>query len=292
MLQPIAFNMVTTSDPTGAAMFRLIHTTSCTVGIDEAERYHNPKDPGMQQIRQLLNSGYKAGMPAIRLIGEDMKPQAFDVYSPKILAAIAGLEDILASRCIAIPMRRTDKKMPCLPPNFDGAEIRHQLYTLALTHFEAIHRNYFDRPDLHKLHNRSGELWSPLVALAAFFEEEGGVTGLLDAISEAAQWDEQMSEGKALSDREEAVLQSLELMTRNEVGETWIKASQVREHVARLLGQPVEQLGHAQWIAHIMTRLQLLDTGNRKRQMDGMMYYIRRDVVLDMMRRYEIATVS
>ena len=41
-----------------------------------------------------------------------------------------------------------------------------------------------------------------------------------------------------------------------------------------------------------MTRLQLLDTGNRKRQMDGMMYYIRRDVVLDMMRRYEIATVS
>jgi hypothetical protein len=22
----------------------------CTVGIDEAERYHNPKDPGMQQI--------------------------------------------------------------------------------------------------------------------------------------------------------------------------------------------------------------------------------------------------
>jgi hypothetical protein len=29
-------------------------------------------------------------MPAIRLIGEDMKPQAFHVYSPMILAAIAG----------------------------------------------------------------------------------------------------------------------------------------------------------------------------------------------------------
>ena len=83
VMQPLAFNMVTTSDPTGPSMFRLIHYTSCTVGIDEAERYHNPKDPGMQQIRQLLNSGYKQGMPAIRLIGEDMKPQAFDVYSPK-----------------------------------------------------------------------------------------------------------------------------------------------------------------------------------------------------------------
>ena len=55
-MQPLAFNMVSTSDPTGPSMFRLIHYTSCTVGIDEAERYHNPKDPGMQQIRQLLNS--------------------------------------------------------------------------------------------------------------------------------------------------------------------------------------------------------------------------------------------
>jgi hypothetical protein len=52
-------------------MFRLIHHTSCTVGIDEAERYHNPRDPGMQQIRQLLNSGYKQGMPAIRITGDD-----------------------------------------------------------------------------------------------------------------------------------------------------------------------------------------------------------------------------
>ncbi len=236
VLQPIAFNMVTTSDPTGPAMFRLIHHTSCTVGIDEAERYHNPKDPGMQQIRQLLNSGYKAGMPAIRLIGEDMKPQAFDVYSPKILAAIAGLEDILASRCIAIPMRRTDRQMPSIPPNFDAAEIRHQLYSLALTSFSPIARNYFERPDLHKLHNRSGELWSPLVALAAFFEEEGGVQGLLQSISEAAQWDEQLSEGKALNDREEAVLQALELLTRDGEDETWLKAADLRDRVRGLLG--------------------------------------------------------
>ncbi len=39
--QPLAFNMINTSDPTGASLFRLIHTTNCTVGIDEAERYHN-----------------------------------------------------------------------------------------------------------------------------------------------------------------------------------------------------------------------------------------------------------
>jgi DNA primase len=291
VLQPLAFNMVTTSDPTGPSMFRLIHYTSCTVGIDEAERYHNPKDPGMQQIRQLLNSGYKQGMPAIRLIGEDMKPQAFDVYSPKILAAIAGLEDILASRCIAIPMRRTDKKMPSFPPDFDGAGLRHQLYTLALTHFRTVYSNYSERPALHTLHNRSGELWSPLVALAAFFEEQGGVSGLLEAIATTAELDEQISEGKALSDREEAVLQALELLTRGRNQLTWIKANDLRERVARLLGQTSDRMGDGQWIGHIIKRLHLADEGRRKRANDGITYAIQPDEVLDMMRRYDVLPV-
>ncbi|MCI0711845.1 MAG: toprim domain-containing protein [Chloroflexi bacterium] len=171
--KPLGFNMITTSDVTGPSLFRLIHHNSCTVGIDEAERYHKPRDPEMMQIRQLLNSGYKPGMPAIRLTGDDLKPQAFDVYSPKMLANIMGLEDILASRCIAIPMRRAAKKMPTFPPLFDGATIRHKLYTLALTHYPTIYENYAQRPDLHQLNNRSHELWSPLMALAAFFEEQG-----------------------------------------------------------------------------------------------------------------------
>jgi len=290
VLQPLAFNMITTSDPTGPSMFRLIHNTSCTVGIDEAERYHNPRDPGMQQIRQLLNSGYKQGMPAIRVTGDDLKPQAFDVYSPKILAAIMGLEDILASRCIAIPMRRTTRKMPSFPPDFDGAAIRHQLYTLTLTHFQNMYTNYFDRPELHKLHNRSGELWSPLVALAAFFEEQGGVAGLLDAISDAAEWDEQISEGKSLSEREEAVLQALDLLTRKQP--EWIKASDLREQVQSLLSYTKEQMGHAQWIGHILNRLQLVDRNRRKAYAGGQMYRIRREELLDMMHRYDVSAIE
>jgi DNA primase len=292
VLQPLAFNMITTSDPTGPSMFRLIHQTSCTVGIDEAERYHNPKDPGMQQIRQLLNSGYKQGMPAIRVTGDDLKPQAFDVYSPKILAAIMGLEDILASRCIAIPMRRTTRKMPSFPPDFDGAPLRHQLYVLALTHFQAVYRNYFERPELHKLHNRSGELWSPLVALAAFFEEQGGVVGLLDTISNAAEWDEQISEGKSLSEREEAVLQALELLTRSADETVWVKGTDLRERIRSLLGQSADEMGNAQWIGHILKRLQLIDQSRRKHHVGGKLYAIERREVLDMMQRYDVPPIE
>lgn len=246
----------------------------------------------MQQIRQLLNSGHKTGMPAIRLMGEDMKPQAFDVYSPKILAAIAGLEDILASRCILIPMRRTDRKLPFVAPNLDGASIRHQLYVLALTYFQSIYRNYAERLDLHKLHNRSGELWSPLVALAAFLEEQGGISDLLVAISQAAEWDEQTSEGKALSEREEAVLQALEVMTRDNTSEQWIKVANLREKVREILGYNVEQMGHAQWIGHILNRLQLTDRNRRKAYISGQIYLIERNEVLDMMRRYEVELIT
>jgi hypothetical protein len=292
VLQPLAFNMVTTSDPTGPSMFRVIHQTACTVGIDEAERYHNPRDPGMQQIRQLLNSGYKQGMPAIRVTGDDLKPQAFDVYSPKILAAIMGLEDILASRCIAIPMRRTTRKMPSFPPDFDGAPLRHQLYTLALSHFQVVYRNYFERPELHRLHNRSGELWSPLVALAAFFEEQGGMVGLLDAISNAAEWDEQISEGKSLSEREEAVLQALEMLTRNSDEVVWVKGTDLREKIRSLLGQSADEMGNAQWIGHILKRLQLIDQSRRKHHVGGKLYAIERREVLDMMQRYDVPPIE
>jgi hypothetical protein len=245
----------------------------------------------MQQIRQLLNSGYKQGMPAIRLIGEDMKPQAFDVYSPKILAAIAGLEDVLASRCIAIPMRRTDRKIPSFPADFDGSIIRHQLYTLALTGHEIIYRNYFERPQLHTLQNRSAELWSPLLALAAFFEEQGHITGLLQSLTEAASNADVLSAGQALSEREESVLQGLELMTKSQTSVMWIKAAALREQVAKLMGQTVEEMGHAQWIGHILKRLHLIQEGRRKRSTEGIAYGIDPAEVRDMMRRYDVDSI-
>ncbi|MCI0714381.1 MAG: toprim domain-containing protein [Chloroflexi bacterium] len=291
--KPLAFNMVTSSDLTGPSLFRLIHQNACSVGIDEAERYHNPRDPEMQQIRQLLNSGYKPGMPAIRLMGDDMKPKAFDVYSPKMLANIMGLEDILASRCIAIPMRRTNRKMPVFPPTYDGAPIRHLLYTLALTHFREIQHNYRHRPELHRLNNRSHELWSPLVALAAFFEEAGQLEGLVESIQEAAERDVVLSEGKALSPREEAILQSLELLTRDrEDDTTWVKAVDLRAQVRELLVIPEDKMGSAQWVGHIMKRLQLTDRTRRKAYSGGQMYLIQRKQVEDMMDRYEVETVE
>ena len=115
--------------------------------------------------------------------------------------------------------------------------------------------------------------------------------GLLQAIAAAAENDEQISQGKALSEREEAVLQALELMTRGQTSVVWIKAAALREKVARLIGQPVEKMGDSQWIGHILKRLHLLDEAGRKRGMDGITYAVKPLDVIDMMRRYDVAVI-
>ena len=87
-------------------------------------------------------------------------------------------------------------------------------------------------------------------------------------------------------------LRALEILTRDQPSEVWLKASVLREQVASLLGQPVEQLGHSQWIAHFLSRLHLMDHRRRKRLMDGVVYGRQRAVVFDMMARYNVNTIQ
>jgi hypothetical protein len=63
----------------------------------------------------------------------------------------------------------------------------------------------------------------------------------LDAICNAAEWHEQISEGKSLSEREDAVLQVLELLTRNADKIVWVKGTELREKIRSLLGQPADK---------------------------------------------------
>lgn len=80
------------------------------------------------------------------------------------------------------------------------------------------------------------------------------------------------------------------MMTRNQP--EWIKASELRDQVRHLLGYSPEQMGHAQWVGHILNRLQLTDRNRRKAYTAGQMYAVERDDVLDMMRRYDVGVVE
>ena len=68
-------------------------------------------------------------------------------------------------------------------------------------------------------------------------------------------------------------------------------AAALREQVAKLMGQSLEEMGHSQWIAHILKRLHLVNEGQRKRSNDGVAYAIEPAEVRDMMRRYDVESI-
>ena len=94
------------------------------------------------------------------------------------------------------------------------------------------------------------------------------------------------------SEREEAVLQALDLLTRDANEITWIKGTDLREKVRGILGQTPDQMGNAQWIGHVLNRLQLTDNSRRKHHVGGKLYAIDRREVLDMMQRYDVPPIE
>ena len=116
---------------------------------------------------------------------------------------------------------------------------------------------------------------------------------MLNAIAQTAEFDQQFSEGKALGEREEALLQAVELLTRDKSDSfVCLKAADLREAVQKILGLLPEQMGSAQWIGHLLKQLQLTSPARRKHHAGGKLYAIARSEVLDMMRRYDVEALD
>jgi len=78
-------------------------------------------------------------------------------------------------------------------------------------------------------------------------------------------------------------LRELDLLTRDADGIVWVKGTDLREKIRSLLGQSADEMGNAQWIGHILKRLQLIDQSRRKHHVGGKLYAIERREVLDTM---------
>lgn len=139
----LAFNARLNLDPTSATTFRLVNDNRCTLLFDEAETITS-KDK--KALRLLLNSGYKQGGTVARA-QEGRRTGAFyvkeyNMYGPKCIANISGIEDVLEDRCITLIMKRTrnriiaNREIDLADPKWQ--EIRDKLYLLVLEHFETL----------------------------------------------------------------------------------------------------------------------------------------------------------
>jgi len=282
----LAFNMRVTSDISPSALFRVVEATRATLGIDEGERLSGGRDPLVINLRLLLNAGYKRGSPAIRIEGEDLHVREFEVYAPKILASIRGLEDVLESRCILITMLRTITSKGNLTISEQGedwAAVRHELYSFALTHHRPLKAIYEQDESLRFLANRDNELWLPLLSLAKLLEERG-VGGLLDRVKAYALASARQSEGSTLSDWEQALLLTLHELT--ESGERCdLTTGAIRERMGQFLDQgEVEEL-RPQWVGYALRRLGFSD---KTRRWKGNVYHISARDVRELLDRYGV----
>src|SRR5262249_55102644 len=91
-----------------AVMFRLIDAEAPTLLLDEAETIEGRSDRS-EALRAVAHEGYKKGGQVPRCDGEDHQVRFFDVFCPKVFAAIGGLTGALLDRCIVIHLEKAPR---------------------------------------------------------------------------------------------------------------------------------------------------------------------------------------
>ena len=175
--QQLAFNSINSANMSTSSLFRIIQSLSATVLIDESE---NLKDKDRSEsFRELLLSGYKKGTQTFRVEEvkiNDMKTymvKEFNLFSPKMIANITGMEDILESRCISINMKPAkDQAIANKEINEDEEiwqKVRNDLYLFLMRGSRIVKLEYDNIQNDGFFKNREWELWKPILCVARTF---------------------------------------------------------------------------------------------------------------------------
>lgn len=211
----ISYNGVLSHNMSTSTLYRLVQNARCSLFMDEVERLSDPK--AMKEFRCLLLGGYKKGSSVYRTektTKEKLIPTRFNIYGPKALANISGMDDVLEDRTITIIMERSlDKDI--VDTDFDEQdrcwmELRTRLASLFFKYHREVRMLYeglskaFSREKDYSalpeelrgevrryrdmLSSRNREVWAPILTMALFFEKYG-VGGLVDRIMKVAKID-------------------------------------------------------------------------------------------------------
>jgi hypothetical protein len=153
-----------------AALFRSIDYCHPTVLLDEAELLAG-RGERADYMRAIVHAGYKKGGKVPRVIGQEHELQYFDVFCPKVFAAIGGFTDALLDRNIVIHMEKAPanhvrKSTRQRHLKRDSAQHRELIEAYAEQSREALAELYANEPDegyWPELRDREAELWGPLL---------------------------------------------------------------------------------------------------------------------------------
>ena len=95
-------------NPSPATVFRTLAQEQITLLFDEVDAMWSKrgKDDNHEDLRSLLNGGYRRGSTIPRCVGPKHEVVKFDVYCAVALAGLGDLPDTIMSRSVIIRMRR------------------------------------------------------------------------------------------------------------------------------------------------------------------------------------------
>ena len=140
-----------------------------TVLFDEVDTIWGSKAPGNEELRALLNSGYRRGASAGRCVarGKEIVAEDFPTYCPVALAGLGSLPDTILTRSVIVRMRRRAPTETVEPYRQrvngpQGERIRERLARWAQSVADEI-----EFPELPEgIADRDADVWEPLIAVA------------------------------------------------------------------------------------------------------------------------------
>lgn len=154
-----------------AAIFRSLDKVQHTLLFDELDTIFrgSGKNDGNEDLRALLNAGYKRGATIPRCTPPRYEVSHFNVFAAVALAGIGDLPETIMSRSVIIPMRRRTRgeKVEQFRSRFlepEGHMLRDRLADWALEVGESVGAAVPEMPD--GVEDRPAEVWEPLLAVA------------------------------------------------------------------------------------------------------------------------------
>ncbi len=156
---------------TTASLFRSINQAEgrVTLLLDEVDTIFQPGNSSAEEIRGILNGGYKRGASVMRAgsKAKNFAVEHFSVFAPVAMAGLGLLPDTLMSRSIVMRMRRRRGNEPV-------QSFRRRDVEAEATQLRAQLKTWADRvaikvgvPDIPaEVTDRASEIWEPLLAVA------------------------------------------------------------------------------------------------------------------------------
>ena len=287
----LCFNAIFTNNISTASLYRLTQSGRCTLLLDETEKLSSKERA--EELRNLLLAGYKKGAPVYRTekkSGERLTPEAFDVYSPKIICNISGVEDVLEDRCIPIIMKR-GRIREIINWEPDGADqtwikIRDSLYMLYLQYASEISvdsaHSAVSVAEVKELSSRDLELWRPLLHLAAFFDKYNLQLNLSEKIMKLAKDITSEKQTENVTETGEYILAQTLIKMVDE--DRFYPLAEIKKEMAGAFDE-VQSWLQTKWIGRALKRLGFKE---KRRVGRGIEYRLTPDAVADLAQRLNI----